>query len=79
MNRRTLAAGAGSGESHALCVAHWLVLVLYLDDGRLEMDIIVVERAIKLVIITKNNSLFAGSDARARGLGIGNTLVPAAA
>ena len=33
---------------------HWDGLILYLDDGRLEMDTNVVERAIRPVTITRN-------------------------
>jgi len=33
---------------------HWDELILYLDDGRLEMDTNVVERAIRPVCITRN-------------------------
>jgi transposase len=54
---------------------HWEGLALYLDDGRLEMDTNVVERAIKPVIITRKNSLFAGSDAGARHWAIANSLI----
>lgn len=54
---------------------HWDGLILYLDDGRLEMDNNVVERAIKPVIITRKNSLFAGSDAGARHWAIANSLI----
>ena len=54
---------------------HWDGLILYLDDGRLEMDTNVVERAIRPVTITRKNSLFAGSDAAARRWAIANTLI----
>jgi len=54
---------------------HWDRLILYLDDGRLEMDTNVVERAIRPVTITRKNSLFAGSDAGARHWAIANTLI----
>jgi transposase len=54
---------------------HWDGLTLYLDDGRLEMDTNVVERAIRPVTITRKNSLFAGSDAGARHWAIANTLI----
>jgi transposase len=54
---------------------HWDGLILYLDDGRLEMDTNVVERAIRPVTITRKNSLFAGSDAGARHWAIANTLI----
>ena len=54
---------------------HWDGLVLYLHDGRLEMDTNVVERAIRPVTITRKNSLFAGSDDGARRWAIANTLI----
>jgi len=54
---------------------HWDGLILYLDDGRLEMDTNVVERAIRPVTITRKNSLFADSDAGARRWAIANTLI----
>jgi transposase len=54
---------------------HWDGLSLYLDDGRLEMDTNVVERAIRPVTITRMNSLFAGSDAGARRWAIASTLI----
>jgi transposase len=54
---------------------HWDGLILYLDDGRLEMDTNVVERAIRPVTITRKNALFAGSDAGARHWAIANTLI----
>jgi transposase len=54
---------------------HWEGLILYLDDGRLEMDTNVVERAIRPATITRKNSLFAGSDAGARHWAIANTLI----
>jgi len=56
-------------------LAHWDGLILYLDDGRLEMDTNVVERAIRPVTITRKNSMFAGSDAGARRWAIANTLI----
>jgi transposase len=54
---------------------HWDGLILYLDDGRLEMDTNVVERAIRPVTITRKNSLFAGSDSGARHWAIANSLI----
>jgi hypothetical protein len=40
---------------------HWDGLTRYLDDGQLEIDTNVVERALRPVTITRKNSLFAGS------------------
>jgi len=54
---------------------HYEGLTLYLDDGRLEMDNNVFERAIKPVVITRKNSLFAGSDAGARHWAVANSLI----
>jgi len=56
-------------------LAHWDGLILYLDDGRLEMDTNIVERAIRPITITRKNSLFAGSVAGARRWAIANTLI----
>src|ERR671929_2030725 len=40
---------------------HWEGLVLFLDDGRLELDTNTVERAIRPIALGRKNSLFAGS------------------
>ena len=40
----------------------WRGLVRFLDDGRIEMDTNSVERANRLIALTKKNSLFAGHD-----------------
>ena len=56
-------------------LAHWDGLILYLDDGRLEMDTNIVERAIRPITITRKNAMFAGSDAGARRWAIANTLI----
>ncbi len=54
---------------------HWDGLILYLDDGRLEMDSNVVERAIRPITITRKNSLFAGSDVGASYCPSGDVLI----
>ena len=41
---------------------HWKGLVVFLDDGRVELDSNVVERAIRPVALSRKNALFAGSD-----------------
>jgi len=45
---------------------HWTGLLVFLDDGRVEMDNNTVERAIKPVTLNRKNALFAGSDDGAR-------------
>ena len=41
---------------------HWDGLLVFLDDGRVELDTNVVERAIRPVALSRKNALFAGSD-----------------
>ena len=53
---------------------HWPGLVVFLDDGRVEMDTNVVERAIRPHTLTRKNALFAGSDGGARHWAVAMTL-----
>jgi hypothetical protein len=45
---------------------HWSGLTVFLEDGRIEMDTNVVERAIRPHTLTRKNALFAGSDGGAQ-------------
>jgi hypothetical protein len=54
---------------------HWEGLILYLADGRVEMDSNAVERTIRPIAITRKNSLFAGSDSGACHWAVANTLI----
>ena len=54
---------------------HWSGLVLFLDDGRLEIDTNVVERGMKGVAVARKNALFAGSDGAADHWAIALTLI----
>ncbi len=57
---------------------HWSGLVVFLDDGRLEMDTNVVERGMKGVAVARKNALFAGSDGAAEHWAIALTLISTA-
>jgi transposase len=59
-------------------IRHWPGLVVFLDDGRVEMDTNVVERAIRPHTLTRKNALFAGSDVGARHWAIAMTLIQTA-
>ena len=59
-------------------IRHWPGLVVFLDDGRVEMDTNVVERAIRPHTLTRKNALFAGSDGGARHWAIAMTLIQTA-
>jgi len=57
---------------------HWDGLAVFLDDGRVEMDTNVVERAIRPNTLTRKNALFAGSDGGARSWAVAMTLIQTA-
>ncbi len=59
-------------------IRHWPGLVIFLDDGRVEMDTNVVERAIRPNTLTRKNALFAGNDSGARHWAIAMTLIQTA-
>jgi transposase len=73
-------ASAASDLAKAIRYAlrHWPGLTLFLDDGRVEMDSNVVERAIRPVALNRKNALFAGSDGGARHWAIAMTLIQTA-
>ncbi|ACL59214.1 IS66-like element ISMno13 family transposase [Methylobacterium nodulans] len=49
-------------EAIRYALSRWAGLSLFLDDGRVELDTNVVERAIRPLALTRKNALFAGSD-----------------
>src|SRR3954451_7563750 len=53
---------SGLAEAIRYALRHWTGLVLFLDDGRLELDTNTIERAIRPIALGRKNSLFAGSD-----------------
>ena len=59
-------------------IRHWPGLIAFLDDGRIEMDTNVVERAIRPHTLTRKNALFAGSDGGARHWAVAMTLIQTA-
>jgi len=59
-------------------IRHWPGLVVFLDDGRVEMDTNVVERAIRPNTLTRKNALFAGSNGGAKHWALAMTLIQTA-
>jgi hypothetical protein len=49
-------------EAIRYALSRWAGLSRFLDDGRLEIDSNVVERAIRPIALNRKNALFAGSD-----------------
>jgi transposase len=54
--------GGKIGEALAYGLNHWGGLILFLDDGRIEIDSNTVERSIRGVALNRKNALFAGHD-----------------
>jgi transposase len=65
-------------EAIRYTLRHWQGLVLFLEDGRLELDNNTVERAIRPIALGRKNSLFAGSDGGARHWALVASLVATA-
>jgi hypothetical protein len=59
-------------------IRHWPGLTVFLDDGRIEMDTNVVERAIRQNTLTRKNALFAGNDGGACHWAVAITLIQTA-
>ena len=57
---------------------HWPGLVLFLDDGRLELDTNTVERALRPITLGRKNALFAGADSGGRHWAIVASLIQTA-
>jgi transposase len=51
-----------TAEAIRYALKHWGGLERFLEDGRIELDSNSVERAMRPVILSRKNSLFAGSD-----------------
>jgi transposase len=55
-----------TGEALKYIAKYWAGLILFLDDGRIEMDSNAVERTIRPIALQRKNALFAGHDAGAQ-------------
>ena len=65
-------------EAIRYALRHWQGLVLFLEDGRLELDTNVIERAIRPIALGRKNALFAGSDGGAHHWAVVASLVATA-
>jgi transposase len=66
------------GEAIRYALRHWPGLVLFLEDGRIELDNNTVERALRPIALGRKNSLFAGSDGGAHHWAIVASLIATA-
>lgn len=65
-------------EAMRYAIRHWSGLILFLDDGRVEMDTNTVERTIRPIALNRKNALFAGSDGGAQHWAVAMTLITTA-
>ncbi|MBV8456855.1 MAG: IS66 family transposase, partial [Acetobacteraceae bacterium] len=66
------------GKAIRYALRHWPGLIVFLDDGRIEMDTNTVERAIRPITLNRKNALFAGSDGGASHWATAMTLIQTA-
>ena len=59
---KTLSGKSDTAGAIRYALNHWDGLVMYLEDGRIEMDTNAVERAMRTIKLTAKNALFAGCD-----------------
>lgn len=69
-HRARVSAKAPLGEALKYIGKYWGGLVLFLDDGCIEMDSNAVERTIRPIALNRKNALFAGHDAGAANWGV---------
>ncbi|KPH75906.1 hypothetical protein AE618_23730 [Bosea vaviloviae] len=62
-------------EAIRYALSRWAGLSRFLDDGRVEIDSNVVERAIRPIALSRKNALFAGSDGGAEHWAVVASLV----
>jgi hypothetical protein len=64
--RTQVSAKSPTGQALKYIAKYWDGLILFLTDGRVEMDSNAVERTIRPIALQRKNALFAGHDAGAQ-------------
>lgn len=65
-SRARVSAKSPTGEALKYIAKYWDGLILFLSDGRVEIDNNTVERTIRPIALKRKNALFAGHDAGAQ-------------
>lgn len=73
--RARVSAKSPLGEALKYIAKYWNGLVLFLADGRIEMDSNAVERTIRPIAINRKNALFAGHETGAENWGMIASLI----
>jgi len=74
-HRARVSAKAPLGEALGYIAKYWGGLVLFLTDGRIEIDNNAVERTIRPIALSRKNALFAGHDAGAENWAVIASLI----
>ena len=74
-NRARVSAKSPTGEALKYIAKYWDGLILFLDDGRIELDSNAVERTIRPIALNRKNALFAGHDAGAQNWAVIASLI----
>jgi hypothetical protein len=75
---RRVSAVSDLAKAIRYAIRHWSGLTVFIEDGCVEMDTNVVERAIRPNTLTRKNALFAGNDGGAVHWAIAMTLIQTA-
>ncbi|MBO9398123.1 IS66 family transposase [Shimia sp. R9_2] len=74
-NRARVSAKSPTGEALKYIAKYWDGLILFLSDGRIELDNSPVERTIRPIALNRKNALFAGHDTGAQNWAIIASLI----
>ena len=74
-SRLQVSAKSPTGEALKYIAKYWDGLILFLIDGRIEMDSNAVERTIRPIALQRKNALFAGHDAGAQNWAVIASLI----
>lgn len=74
-SRARISAKSPTGEALKYIVKYWDGLILFLSDGRIELDNNTVERTIRPIALNRKNALFAGHDAGAQNWAVIASLI----
>lgn len=74
-SRARVSAKSPTGEALKYIAKYWDGLILFLSDGRIELDNNTVERTIRPIALNRKNALFAGHDAGAQNWAVIASLI----
>ena len=74
-SRARVSGKSPTGEALKYIAKYWDGLILFLNDGRIELDTNAVERTIRPIALNRKNALFAGHDAGAQNWAVIASLI----